>query len=381
MHEASEENSPMEKPRKIPIMRPSLPPLDLYIQRLERIWETRMLSNFGENARELEEKAGTYLGNKHVQATASCDVALILGISALSIPKGGKCIVTPFTFNSTINAIIWNGLKPDFVDIDERTFNLDPTCVRKAITKETSAIVATHVFGNPCEINELREIADEHSLPLIFDAAHAYGSIYHGKKVGTFGDIETFSMSGTKLVTAGEGGLIATTKPEIASKFEMLRNYGFFEDYNSRFVGMNGKISELNAALGCLTIDGIEKAVMRRNEIATQYIESLRESGDFEFQHIDPHCRTAYKDFGICLSNGRDKLERRLNSNSIQTKKYFLPAHRMNAFSEFKTRPLPKTDKVYDEILCIPIYNEMSDSEVERVCQVIKAKDGEDHVR
>jgi len=368
-------NSTMGKPKRIPIMKPSLPPLDLYIQRLERIWKSRMLSNFGENARELEQKARRYLGNKHVRAAASCDVALILGISALSLPKGGKCIVTPFTFNSTVNAIIWNGLKPDFADIDEQTFNLDPTCVRKAIKKETSAIVATHVSGNPCKIKELREIANEHSLPLIFDAAHAYGSIYHGKKVGTFGDIEVFSMSGTKLVTAGEGGLIATTKPEIISKFEMLRNYGFYGDYNSHYVGMNGKISELNAALGCLTIDGIEKAVKRRNEIASQYVESLCGSSDMKFQCVNPDCRSAYKDFGIRISRGRDKLEKRLNSKSIQTKRYFLPAHWMKAFSEFKTRPLPKTDKVYGEILCLPIYNEMSDSEVKRVCQVIKAKD------
>jgi dTDP-4-amino-4,6-dideoxygalactose transaminase len=369
-------NSPMGKPRKIPIMRPSLPPLDLYIQRLERIWKSRMLSNFGENARELEQKAQKYLGNKHVRAAASCDVALILGISALSLPKGGKCIVTPFTFNSTVNAIIWNGLKPDFVDIDEQTFNLDPTCVRKAIKKETIAIVATHVFGNPCKIKELKEIANEHSLPLIFDAAHAYGSVYHGKKVGTFGDIEAFSMSGTKLVTAGEGGLITTTKPEIISKFEMLRNYGFYGDYNSHYVGMNGKISELNAALGCLTIDSIESSVRRRNEIASQYVKLLGESDFLHFQYVDSECRSAYKDFGVRISRGRKKVEGQLKSKSIQTKRYFLPAHWMDAFSRFKTRPLPQTDRLYGEILCLPIYNEMSDSEVERVCRVVTGKDG-----
>jgi len=335
-----------------------------------------MLSNFGDNARELETRAREYLGNTHVLAVSSCDTALILGLAALQIPPGSECIVTPFTFNSTVNSIIWNGFRPRFADINPFTFNICPNEVEQAITERTKAIVATHVFGNPCDIEELRRIADEHNLHLVFDAAHAYGSIYHGKKVGTFGDIEVFSMSGTKLVTAGEGGLIATTKPEIISRLEMLRNYGFHGDYNSRFVGMNGKISELNAALGCLTIGGIEKAVIRRNEIASRYVESLRESGDFEFQHIDPDCRTAYKDFGIRLPRGRDRLEKRLNSESIQTKRYFLPAHWMKAFSEFKTGPLPKTDEVYGEILCIPIYNEMSDSQVDRVCQVIGTKDG-----
>jgi len=366
----------MDNSKGIPIMRPSLPPLDLYTKRLRRIWNSRMLSNFGENAKELEHKAQRYLGNRNVRATSSCDVALILGISALSLPKGSRCIVTPFTFNSTINAILWNGLKPDFVDIDDETFDLDPACVRKAIKNDTSAIIATHVFGNPCEIGELREIASSHGLPLIFDAAHAYGSTYHGKKVGTFGDIEVFSMSGTKLVTAGEGGLIAATRPEIISKFERLRNYGFYGDYNSIYVGMNGKISELNAALGCLTIDGIEKAVKRRNEIASQYIESLGQSEGIGFQRVDHHCRSAYKDFGIKIARGNAGAEKRLKSKLIQTKRYFLPAHWMKAFSEFRTRPLPKTDKLYGEILCLPIYNEMTDSEVKRVCQAVKGRTG-----
>jgi dTDP-4-amino-4,6-dideoxygalactose transaminase len=366
----------MNNSKGIPIMRPSLPPFDLYMKRLRRIWNSRMLSNFGENAKELEHKAQRYLGNRNVRATSSCDVALILGISALSLPKGSRCIVTPFTFNSTLNAILWNGLKPEFVDIDDETFNLDPTYVRKAINRSTSAIVSTHVFGNPCEIKELREIADERDLPLIFDAAHAYGSIYQGKMIGTFGDIEVFSMSGTKLVTAGEGGLLATTSPDIAHKFELLRNYGFYGDYNSHYVGMNGKISELNAALGCLTIDGIERAVKRRNEIASEYIESLGQSRGIEFQRVAPDCRSAYKDFGIKIARGSGRVEKRLSSKSIQTKRYFLPAHWMKAFSEFKTRPLPKTDNLYRDILCLPIYNEMRDYEVKRVCQAVKNETG-----
>ena len=364
------------KTQSIPIMKPSLPPIEEYEKRLRKIWDCRMLSNFGENARELETKARKYIGNKHVLAVSSCDTGLMLGIAALQIPRGSECVVTPFTFNSTINSIIWNGLKPRFADIDPLTFNLDPSAVENAITPDTRAVMATHVFGNPCDIKELRSIADEHNLHLVFDAAHAYGSIYRGGKVGTFGDIEVFSMSGTKLVTAGEGGLIAAKDPDIVSTLKMLRNYGFYGDYNSRFVGMNGKISELNAALGCLTIDGVEKAIMRRNEIASRYIQSLCESNNFKFQRIDPDCRTAHKDFAIRLSHGRDKLERKLNSQSIQTKKYFLPAHRMWAFSEFKTRPLPNTDRVHDEILCLPIYNEMSDAEVMRVCRVIKGRTG-----
>ncbi len=357
----------------IPIMRPSLPPLEEYVRRLEKIWDSHMLSNFGENARELEKKAQAYLGNKHVRAVSSCDTGLILGLTALNIRPGTKCIVTPFTFNSTINAIIWSGLKPDFVDIDPDTFNLSPSKVRKAITDETSAIVATHVFGNPCDMKELREIANDHDLPLVFDAAHAYGSLHKGKKIGTFGDVEVFSLSGTKLVTSAEGGLVATTHHEIAEQLGLLRNYGFLGDYNSLHVGLNGKISELNAALGCLTIDTIEAAVRRRNEIVSLYKKELSGTDGLLYQSVDRGCRSAYKDFGIRIPKKRKAVEKELASGGIQTKRYFLPPPRMPAFSRFRSRPLPETDRLYDEILCVPIYNEMSDETVVKVCEVIRS--------
>jgi len=356
----------------IPIMRPSLPPIDDYFKRIETIWNSKMLSNFGANAKEFEKKAQHYLGNKNVRVASSCDTALLLGISALGLPRDTRCIVTPFTFNSTINAIIWNGLRPDFVDVDPETFNIDPERVAQAATKKTSAIVATHVFGNPCEISELKKIARSNDIPMIFDAAHAYGSIYRGKKIGTFGNIEAFSFSGTKLITAGECGLLSTNDKGIAGKFEMLRNYGFLGDYNSKYIGLNGKVSEMNAALGCLTLDSIEDAVKRRNRLASVYAEELEGVDGISRQSVDPRCRSTYKDFGIRISKNRDGVEKYLKSKGVQTKRYFLPTHTMPAYSKYASRKLPVTEKLYKEILCLPIFNEMDCDDAILISRLIK---------
>ena len=363
-----------EKPTNtIPIMRPSLPLLDDYVRRLERIWNSRMLSNFGENVRELESKAQKYLENRNVRAVSSGDTGLMIGLAALDIPRDSECIVTPFTFNSTINAVIWNGLRPRFVDTDPQTFNLDPSAVENAVNSRTKAIVATHVFGNPCDVRALSEIAHDHNIRLVFDAAHGYGSVYKGKKIGNFGDLEVFSLSGTKLVTGGEGGLVACVDDAISHRLELLRNYGFLGDYSSQYVGLNGKMSELNAALACLTIDTIEDAVKRRNEVAALYVKELSNEAGFQFQRIEEDCRCAYKDLGVRMGSARSSVEKALTARGIQTKRYFLPVHKMPAYSRFNREPLPETEGIYEDILCLPIFNEISDSLVRDVCQAVRA--------
>jgi dTDP-4-amino-4,6-dideoxygalactose transaminase len=260
------------------------------------------------------------------------------------------------------------------VDIDPQTFNINPREVEMAITDRTKAIVATHVFGNPCDLKELRRIADEHGLHLVFDAAHAYGALYKGKKIGSFGDMEAFSLSGTKLVTGGEGGLLATTSADLIKRVEFLRNYGFYGDYNSLYVGLNGKMSELNAALACLTIDTIDTAIKRRNQIASFYRRELDGVDCISFQKIDQSSTSAYKDFGVRIRKRRDKIQKGLTTSGIQTKKYFMPAHRMPAFMNYCPYPLPVTEKLYEEILCLPIFNEMDDAQVLIVCERIESE-------
>lgn len=355
----------------IPVARPELPDFHEYRRLLEEIWQSRMLSNFASHAQALEAKAKRYLGASEVRAVVNGDVGLVLALAALDLPEGGECLVPSFTFNSSANAILWNRLVPVFCEIDPETFSLDPEDVEKKLSARTAAILATHVFGNPCDADRLRAIAAARRIPVIFDAAHAYGSLYRGRKVGTLGDLEVFSLSGTKPVTSAEGGLIATSREELAERIRFGRNYGFYGDYNSRFAGLNGKLSELHAALGCLTLGAVEEAVRRRNAIANRYRENLKDVPGLRFQRIDPRDRSTFKDFAIVFAEPSCGLAEHLGGRGVETKRYFLPAHRMEYFHRFARGPLPHTEALYEKILCLPIYNELPLSEVDRIAEMV----------
>ena len=358
----------------IPIMRPQLPPLERYVALLRRVWDSRMLSNFGPLAREFEAGAQRYLGNPDVRAIVSGDIGLITAIAALGSPEGSEAIVPSFTFNSTVNAIAWNGLVPVFADIDPRSFNADAADVASRVTSRTKLILATHVFGNPADADALKAAA--RGIPVIYDAAHSYGSRYRGRASGggTLGAFEVFSFSGTKLVTSAEGGLVAAANAELARKIEYLRAYGFQGDYESHMVGINGKLSELNAALGVLTLEMAEDAVARRQVIVARYRERLAGIEGIGFQHVDGRDRSTWKDFAILLRDGttRDRVEAALSAEEIQTKRYFRPAHAMRAYRRWTSGPLPVTEDVYARILCIPIFNELPDADIDRIADVVR---------
>ena len=355
----------------IPIARPELPDFASYRRLLEEIWQSRMLSNFASHAQALEAEAKGYLGAAHVRAVANGDTGLVLALAALDLPEGGECLLPSFTFNSSPNAVLWNRLLPVFCEIDPESFALDPADVERRIGSRTVAILGTHVFGNPCDADRLREIAAAQNIPLLFDAAHAYGSTYRGRKVGTLGDLEVFSLSGTKPVTSAEGGLVASRRAELAERIVFGRNYGFYGDYNSRCAGLNGKISELHAALGCLTLATVEEVVRRRNAIAARYRENLKDVPGLSFQKIDPRDRSTFKDFAIVCARGSHGLDKHLEACGIQTKRYFLPAHRMDYFRRFARGPLEHTEALYEKILCLPIYNDLILAEVDRISQAV----------
>lgn len=358
----------------IPIMRPELPPLERYVALLRRVWDSHMLSNFGPLAREFEAKAQTYFGNPHVRAIASGDIGLIAAIAALEIPEGSEAILPSFTFNSTVNAVLWNRLTPVFADIDAATFNVDPAEVAKRLTPRTRLVLATHVFGNPCDADALAAAAP--GVPMVIDAAHGYGTRYRGRASGdgTLAAFEVYSFSGTKLVTSAEGGLVAARNADLARAIEYRRAYGFQGDYDSQMVGINGKLSELNAALGVLTMETVERAVARRAAIVARYRAALEGAPGLTFQQVDPRDRSTFKDFAILFGSGavRDRVEAALAEAEIQTKRYFRPAHTMRAFRRFATAGLPRTEDVYARILCVPIFNELPDEDVDRIAGVIR---------
>ncbi len=357
----------------IPISRPELPPLERYVELLRDIWDSRMLSNFGTYARRFEAQAQARLGTPRVRAVASCDLGLMIGLAALDLPAGGEAIVPAFTFNSTINAILWNRLTPVFADVDPHRLTLDPAEVEELLSPRTAVIVGTHVFGNPCDHDAIHAAAGPAGVPIVYDAAHAFGSRYRDRPAGTLGDLEVFSFSGTKLVTSAEGGLVVASRDDLVTRLEYLRAYGFQADYESHVVGLNAKISELDAALGVLTMEKLDHAVARRQEIARRYRSALGEIPALAFQQVDARDRSTFKDFAILCEHGREGLMQRLEAAGIQTKRYFRPAHTMRAYRRFATRPLPRTDAVYDRILCLPIFNELSDAQIDEVAGGVRA--------
>lgn len=351
----------------IPFYRPSLPPLQDYTKLLEEIWESRMLSNFSKFAQELEKLASEYLAVPHVRAVVSGDIGLIIALKALDLPDGAPCFISDFTFNSTINAALWAGLKPVIVDIDRETFNLAPEALAGAMRKHNKrgVILATHVFGNPAEVDSLQTLAREQDNYLVFDSAHALGSRVKEKAVGGFGDAEIFSLSGTKIVTSAEGGLIATPHKWLADKISYLRAYGFQNDYNSRYVGINGKISELHCAMAILSLKQIEQAIGRRQQIVTLYQSRLK--NHVGWQKVRPGDRSTYKDVSIVLGNSRQAVEKVLHGDHVQTKRYFLPLHYMKPYQQFSEGRYPVTEEVYQSTLCIPAYADLSVNDVDRI--------------
>jgi dTDP-4-amino-4,6-dideoxygalactose transaminase len=360
----------------IPVSRPSLPPLDDFERLLKDIWESHMLSNFGKYARMFEEKAQAYLGNPWARSLVSGDVGLVLAMAALGIPEGAECLVQSFTFNSTVNAILWNRLRPVFVDIDPRTLNVDTTDLERRIGAATGAILVTHIFGSPGEIGQVLALARARGIPVVVDAAHAFGATYRGQKIGEagLGDYQVFSFSGTKQVTSAEGGLVACASEDLASRVEFRRAYGFQQDYISRCLGLNGKLSEIHAALGFLNLDRVDAVIESRERKASLYRDALAGVAGLRFQEPLPECRSSHKDFAILCPERRDELAERLAERGIQTKTYFRPVHQMPLFESYRTAgdDLRDTVTVADAVLCLPMFNELSDGDIAAIGREIR---------
>lgn len=359
----------------IPIVRPSLPPLEDYVALLERIWETRMLSNFSEFSQLFETQAASYLEVPETRGVVSCDIGLIITLKSLGLPEGAPCFVSDFTFNSTANAALWAGLRLVLVDVDRFTFNMSHESLARAMRgRPPGVVLATHVFGNPCDVDSLKHEADTHGSRLVFDAAHAYGSMRDGKKVGGFGDAEVFSFSGTKVVTMAEGGLVATHDPELAERITYLRAYGFQNDYISRSPGLNGKLSELHAALGTLELDLIEPLLKQRLGLLAHYRERL---GDLvDWQQVRDSDRSTFKDLALDLRSAerRAAVQTALTDADVQSKRYFVPLHTMPTFKRFAAPwGYPNTDDLHVKLLCVPLFADLSLDDVDHICDLVRA--------
>jgi dTDP-4-amino-4,6-dideoxygalactose transaminase len=363
--------------QRIPIARPLLPEFAELTPELTEIFQSGILSK-GSHVSDFEEMIAEYVGVKHAVAVSSCTAGLMLTYQACRLT--GEVIVPSFTFMATVSALRWAGIRPVFADVDLNTTNLDPFAAETSITPKTQAIVAVHNFGNPADIEELQKIADGHKLRLIFDSAHGFGSLYKGEPVGPQGDAHVFSLSATKLLVAGEGGIVATNDDEIAAMVRNGREFGNCGDYDSAVPGINARLSEFNALLGRHGLPHLETAARHRNRIADLYRERLRLLPGIGLQEVRDGNRSCYKDFAIIVDPDafgltRDELETALIAENIETRKYYNPpVHRQAAYRSFAppANHLPHSELLASRIINLPIWSHMDASIASGICLAIE---------
>ena len=381
----------MDRPASIPAMyggrplfnepfrfcAPQLPILGDVMEHYRGAYGTSVITN-ASLVNQLEAAVAERLQVKYCVAVSSCTSGLMMVLRALGLT--GEIIIPSFTFFATGHAALWNGLRPVFADCNPDTWNVDPADVERKITKSTSAILVVHLYGNPANVDALERLASRHGLKLIFDAAHGFGSQYRGRPVGQFGDAEVFSLSPTKLLVAGEGGLVTTNDLTLARAIRGMRNYGDLGAYDPDWLGMNARMSEFNAALALAGLPHVGAKVDRRNRIAELYANLLAPLPGLLFQKVLPEDLSTYKDFSIHVTPEifgmtRDALAQALLTERIETKKYFYPPlHKQKLYVSFHKPDRDKlthTDHITDGVLSLPIYESLPDSTVELVAYAI----------
>ena len=356
--------------KHIYVTRPSLAPLSDVIPYLEQIWNTGIMTHNGPLMQQLEQELRSYLKVPDMVCVANGTCAMQIAMRALNL--SGEIITTPFTFIATANIISWERCKPVFVDIDPNTWNIDPDKIEEAITENTSAILPVHVFSAPCDIEHIQKIAEEYQLKVIYDAAHAMAVKCMGQSVLNYGDISCVSFHATKLFNTAEGGGCVTTDPVIADRLRRLRFFGF--DANKDIIddGMNAKMTEVHAALGIANLQYIEKTITNRRNKYLYYIKKLEDLPFLTFQEFDSE---AYNySYMPVLFDSEERLlhvTKNLAECHIVPRRYFYPS--LNNVDIFNcSQHLPVAERVARCILCLPLYDTLSEEHIDRICECVK---------
>ena len=350
------------------VTKPFLPPREEYQKYIDGIWQRNWLTNDGPLVNELELKLKEYFGLKHLLFLSNGTIALQFAIKALGLK--GEIITTPFSFIATSSSIVWENCVPVFADIDEYTFNMDPSAIEKTITHNTTAILATHVYGNPCAIDEIQKIALKHNLKVIYDAAHCFGSKYKGKSVFSFGDISATSFHATKVFHTIEGGAVITDSPEITKKLSRLRNFGFAGYETFEGVGINGKNSEFHAAMGLCNLNYAAEILKKRKEQCEYYNDKLHNLR-VRRQQINPNAEINYSYYPVLFESEQVllKIKHALEQNRISTRRYFYPT--LSKLEYVKRFDTPVADDIAKRILCLPIYYDLSFEEIDFISRIL----------
>ncbi len=360
------------------VTQPYLPPLEEFIPYLEKIWESKWLTNNGPFHQQLEKALCEHLGVEHLALFANGTIALVTALQTLRIT--GEVITTPYSFVATTHSLFWNGIKPVFVDIDPVTCNIDPDKIAAAITPQTTAILPVHCYGNPCAVGRIQKIADTYGLKVIYDAAHAFGVRHKGESLLTHGDLSVLSFHATKTFTTFEGGAIVCPDAKIKQRINYLKNFGFADEVTVMAPGINGKMSEFNAALGLLQLKYINQALARRKEIDAVYRERLSGVKGIRCLRRAGEDVANYSYFPILIEAdytiNRDALYQKLRDNEIYARRYFYPL--ISDFPMYRGLPsaqrsnLPVATTASDRVLCLPIYPALQAEDQQRVINVIR---------
>lgn len=366
-----------EKP--IYVTQPFLPPLEEFLPYLRNIWDNKILTNGGPYHQQLERALCEHLGVEHIALFTNGTIGLVTALQALRIT--GEVITTPYSFVATAHSLLWNGIKPVFVDIEPGTLNLDPARIEAAITPQTTAIMPVHCYGQPCNVDAIQRIADTYNLKVIYDAAHAFGIQHRGTSLLRHGDLSVLSFHATKVFNTFEGGAIVCPDAKTKLRIDQLKNFGYVDELTVVAPGINGKMSEVNAAFGLLQLEHVAQALDRRRRIDAAYRKALGSVKGLRCVDLAGETEANFSYFPVLVESNyplsRDGLYEKLKSRNIYARRYFYPL--ISEFPMYRGLPsaqrdnLPVATEIANKVLCLPIYPALRDEDQHRVIELIQA--------
>lgn len=369
----------MAENKIITVTSPLLPDLKEFEKMLEDIWQRKWLTNNGYYHKELEKALAEYLGVPYISLFTNGTLPLITALQAMRIT--GEVITTPYSFVATTHSIWWNNLKPVFVDVEEETGNIDPEKIEAAITPRTTAIMPVHVYGTPCDTKRIQEIADIYGLKVIYDAAHAFGVKVNGESILKEGDMSTLSFHATKVYNTVEGGALVCSDEATKKRIDYLKNFGFAGETTVVAPGINSKMDEIRSAYGLLNLQQVDQAIAKRKHVAELYKVALKDVPGIRFLKDIEGVHHNYSYFPIFITENeygmsRDALYNKLKENNILARRYFYPL--ISNFPVYRglesanPENLPIATKLANQVLCLPMYADLTDDDVARILEVVK---------
>jgi dTDP-4-amino-4,6-dideoxygalactose transaminase len=365
--------------KPIYITHPLLPNEKELFSQIKEIFASNRLTNMGAKHNLLEQKIKEVLKVLHLQVFNNGTTALLVALKSLHLPTNSEVITTPFTFAATPHCISWNGLKPVFCDIEPDTMTIDADKIERLITKKTSAILAVHVYGFPCDVAKIAKIAKKYNLKIIYDAAHAFTTEIDGKGIGTFGDITMFSFHATKLFNTIEGGALSYNDKSLEKEICSLRNFGIINQDFVEKVGLNGKLNEIQAAFGLLNLKILDREKQKRKELKKFYDQNISKINGIRIPEMPDNVTNSYQYYSIIIENNytisRNELYNRFKKDNIMVRKYFYPA--CSDYECYKSLPsskyknLPVVNDIKNKVLCLPFYGDLKLKNAERICKVL----------